>query len=90
MRISDLMQPMLFSKKLQAKNRENNSILRALGAKAINYDEVNKNYLAAGAKCGRSSPTPLFIFTTRFSAEKICSKARKERFSTSISELTLT
>src|ERR1700722_9752268 len=50
LRISDLMQPMLFSKKLQAKNRENNAVLRALGAKAIDYDEVNKNYLAAGAK----------------------------------------
>src|SRR5713226_10337758 len=32
LRISDLMQPILFSKKLQAKIRENNSILEALGA----------------------------------------------------------
>src|SRR6202022_923150 len=47
-RISDLMQPRLFSKKLQAKNRENNAVLRALGARPIDYDEVNKNYLAAG------------------------------------------
>ncbi|HEY2124431.1 MAG TPA: adenylosuccinate synthase [Chthoniobacterales bacterium] len=50
LRVSDLMQPMLFSKKLQAKIRENNSILQALGAKAINYREVNEQYLAAGRK----------------------------------------
>jgi len=50
LRISDLMQPILFSKKLQAKIRENNSILEALGAKAINYREVNESYLAAGKK----------------------------------------
>jgi adenylosuccinate synthase len=50
LRMSDLMQPRLFSKKLLAKNRENNRILKALGAKPIDYDEVNKSYLAAGAK----------------------------------------
>ena len=50
LRISDLMQPRLFSKKLQAKVRENNAILRALGAKPINYDEVNAAYLTAGEK----------------------------------------
>src|SRR6266849_2649236 len=50
LRISDLMQPVLFSKKLQAKVRENNSILQALGAKPINYREVNERYLAAGKK----------------------------------------
>src|SRR5205814_4507352 len=50
LRVSDLMQPRLFSKKLQAKNRENNAVLRALGAKPIDHEEVNKNYLAAGAK----------------------------------------
>ncbi|MEP6604083.1 MAG: adenylosuccinate synthase [Spartobacteria bacterium] len=50
LRVSDLMQPRLFSKKLQAKVRENNSILRALGAKTIDYAEVNRAYLAAGAK----------------------------------------
>src|SRR3954452_2722904 len=50
LRVSDLMQPMLFSKKLQAKIRENNSILQALGAKPINYREVNEAYLAAGEK----------------------------------------
>src|ERR1700731_790644 len=50
LRISDLMQPILFSKKLHAKNRENNAVLRALGARPIDHEEVNKNYLAAGAK----------------------------------------
>src|SRR5436305_6942064 len=39
LRISDLMQPILFAKKLQAKIREHNSILQALGAKPINYRE---------------------------------------------------
>src|SRR6266403_3380920 len=47
LRMSDLMQPILFSKKLQAKIRENNSILQALGAGPINYREVNDKYLAA-------------------------------------------
>jgi adenylosuccinate synthase len=50
LRVSDLMQPVLFSKKLQAKIRENNSILQALGAKPINYRDVNDAYLAAGKK----------------------------------------
>src|SRR5205823_14457456 len=44
------MQPILFAKKLQAKIRENNSILQALGAKPINYREVHQTYLAAGEK----------------------------------------
>jgi adenylosuccinate synthase len=50
LRVSDLMQPRLFSKKLRAKNQENNSILRALGAKPIDYATVNEQYLSAGAK----------------------------------------
>src|ERR1700720_4493386 len=49
LRISDLMQPRLFSKKLEAKMRENNAILRALGAKPNDFREVNQQYLAAGA-----------------------------------------
>ena len=48
LRISDLIQPRVFSKKLQAKVRENNSILQALGAKPINFRKVNESYLAAG------------------------------------------
>jgi adenylosuccinate synthase len=50
LRVSDLMQPTLFSKKLHAKIRENNSILQALGAKPINFRAVNEQYLAAGRK----------------------------------------
>src|SRR5438445_738832 len=50
LRVSDLMQPILFSKKLQAKIRENNSILQALGASPINYRDVRDKYLAAGEK----------------------------------------
>jgi adenylosuccinate synthase len=50
LRVSDLMQPTLFSKKLHAKIRENNSILHALGARSISYREVNTQYLAAGEK----------------------------------------
>src|SRR3979409_275372 len=50
LRVSDLMQPVLFAKKLQAKVRDNNSILEALGARPINYTQVNRDYLVAGAK----------------------------------------
>jgi adenylosuccinate synthase len=50
LRMSDLMQPIVFSKKLQAKILENNRILQALGAKPINFREVNESYLAAGEK----------------------------------------
>src|SRR5438067_3649242 len=50
LRVSDLMQPMVFSKKLQAKLIENNRILQALGAKPISFREVNESYLAAGKK----------------------------------------
>jgi len=49
LRVSDLMQPTLFSKKLEAKMRENNAILRALGAEPNDFREVNQQYLAAGA-----------------------------------------
>jgi adenylosuccinate synthase len=50
LRVSDLMQPILFSKKLQAKVTENNSILQALGAKPVKFREVNEAYLAAGER----------------------------------------
>jgi adenylosuccinate synthase len=50
LRVSDLMQPIVFSKKLQAKIIENNRILQALGAKPISFREVNETYLAAGEK----------------------------------------
>src|SRR6266581_4432494 len=50
LRMSDLMQPIVFSKKLQAKVLENNRILQALGAKPISFREVNERYLAVGEK----------------------------------------
>src|SRR5262249_48224172 len=50
LRIADLMQPEVFIKKLQAKMRENNSILKALGARPISFEKVKKDYLAAGEK----------------------------------------
>src|SRR5436853_5002891 len=50
LRMSDLMQPIVFSKKLQAKVLENNRILQALGAKPISFREVNESYLAVGEK----------------------------------------
>ena len=48
LRISDLIQPSLFSKKLEGKIRENNAVLRAFGAKPIEFNQVNRQYLAAG------------------------------------------
>ncbi len=50
LRMSDLMQPIVFSKKLQAKIIENNRILQALGAKPISFRDVNETYLAAGKR----------------------------------------
>jgi adenylosuccinate synthase len=50
LRMSDLMQPIVFSKKLQAKVTENNRILQALGAKPISFREVDETYLAAGER----------------------------------------
>ena len=50
LRMSDLMQPIVFSKKLQAKVTENNRILQALGAKPVSFREVNESYLAAGKR----------------------------------------
>src|SRR5712672_4750197 len=50
LRMSDLMQPIVFSKKLQAKVIENNRILQALGAKPISFRNVNEAYLAASEK----------------------------------------
>ena len=50
LRMADLMQPEVFTKKLQAKMRENNSILKALGARPISFTKVNEDLLAAGEK----------------------------------------
>ncbi|CAN5601668.1 adenylosuccinate synthase [soil metagenome] len=50
LRMADLMQPELFTEKLRAKMRENNSILKALGAHPISFTKVNADFLAAGEK----------------------------------------
>ena len=50
LRIADLMQPELFTKKLRMKMRENNSILKALGARPISFAQVNADFLAAGER----------------------------------------
>src|SRR2546423_2296699 len=62
LRISDLMQPTLFSKKLEAKMRENNAILRALGAEPNDFRAVNQQYLEAGAAAAPLlSHTPVYF-----------------------------
>jgi adenylosuccinate synthase len=50
LRMCDLMQPELFSEKLRAKIRENNSILTTFGAKPISFTDVNRAYLEAAEK----------------------------------------
>ncbi len=50
LRMADLMQPEVFTRKLQAKMRENNSILKALGARSIPFGKVKNDFLAAGEK----------------------------------------
>ena len=64
LRMSDLTQPIVFSKKLQAKVIENNRILQALGAKPISFREVNETYLAAGKKL-RSFVTNTVVYLHR-------------------------
>jgi len=50
LRIADLIQPALFSEKLALRIKENNAVLKAFGAKPLNFKEVNAAYLEAGAK----------------------------------------
>ena len=50
LRMADLMQPQLFTEKLRAKMRENNSILKALGARPISFSKVNADFLAAAER----------------------------------------
>ena len=62
LRISDLMQPALFTKKLRAKMRENNSILQALGREPINFRQSERAIISQpGNNCGRSWRTPSSI-----------------------------
>jgi adenylosuccinate synthase len=50
LRMCDLVQPALFSDKLRAKITENNAILKALGAPAVSFRQVNDAYLGAAEK----------------------------------------
>ena len=50
LRMSDLMQPAVFSEKLQARVRDNNQILKTFGAKPIRFKTVEADYLEAGEK----------------------------------------
>ena len=50
LRMSDLMQPAIFSAKLDQRIRDNNSVLRAFGEKPIRFSDVNAAYLRAGAQ----------------------------------------
>jgi len=49
LRMSDLVQPEIFSQKLKVRIAENNGILEALGEAPVDFDEVNAAYLKAGA-----------------------------------------
>jgi adenylosuccinate synthase len=50
LRVGDLMQPELFTEKLAARIKENNAVLKALGAKPVSFREVLASYLAAAEK----------------------------------------
>jgi adenylosuccinate synthase len=50
LRMGDLMQPELFSEKLAQRIKENNAVLKAVGAKPLKFAEVNAAYLEAGKK----------------------------------------
>ena len=50
LRMSDLMQPGVFSTKLQARVREANQILKTFGAKPLSFKKVEADYLEAGER----------------------------------------
>jgi len=50
LRMSDLMQPMVFSKKLQAKVTENNRILQALGVETDQFSRGQRKLPGQPAK----------------------------------------
>ncbi len=50
LRMSDLMQPAVFSAKLQARVREENQILRTFGAKPVSFKKLEADYLEAGLR----------------------------------------
>jgi adenylosuccinate synthase len=48
LRVIDLVTPEKFTRQLEAKIKENNSVLRAIGAKPLSFQQVHKAYRAAG------------------------------------------
>ncbi len=50
LRMSDLVQPELFSRKLAERIEENNAVLQALGAAPLDLETVRQEYLVAGKK----------------------------------------
>ena len=50
LRMCDLMQPEVFSAMLQSNIKENNAILKAMGAARVSFKAVNEAYLAAAQK----------------------------------------
>jgi adenylosuccinate synthase len=50
LRMSDLVQPAIFSEKLKQRIKENNAVLKALGAEPMNGAKVLADYAAAGRK----------------------------------------
>jgi adenylosuccinate synthase len=50
LRMGELMQPEIFSEKLAQRIKENNMVLRAFGAAALSFKEINKAYLEAATK----------------------------------------
>ncbi len=50
LRVGDLMQREIFTEKLSARIKENNAVLKAFGARPIQFDDVLKAYLKAAEK----------------------------------------
>ena len=71
LRVMDLMQPDVFSKKLAARVKENNALLKLLGGKPVSFQEINDAALAAGEKL-----KPFVANTTMFLHEAL--KAKRE------------
>ncbi len=50
LRVGDLLDPAVFSRKLAERVKENNLILEGLGAEPLSFEQINADYLAAGEK----------------------------------------
>ena len=79
LRVSDLMQPAVFSAKLKARLREANQILETFGARGLSASRSSKPITSRRRKrCGPLSRTRLFTCTTRWLlARRSSLKARK-------------